>query len=298
VAFVRKPRLPANVLDIAGINFPVPGTDPNKAIIPSDNPITGDTDSLSKIELGRRIFFDTNLSAEDEIDIACATCHQPERAFTDGKTVAIGIAKGIRNTPSINNMVFKSRFSWDGSVRSLEEQVVLPFTNPVEMGQDSFQTVVDLINADQHHYAVLLNQAFDGVATPENIAQALASFVRAQVVGNSKVDQYLAGDVSALDTTEAAGLAVFKNKGRCFACHRLEDDFGSPASSTFLVNTGLLAPTDDTGNGYGEFVVPSLRNVSLTDPYFHDKMTVSVGEFHQRCPGRLVKFTYDGREYW
>ena len=110
--------------------------------IPKNNALTP-----AKVELGRQLFFDPRLSADGKV--SCATCHEPERAFTDGRKTAVGIAnrKGSRNTPTLLNAMFNSTMFWDGRADTLEQQAVLPLVNADEMGNDSHEQVVKRIAA-------------------------------------------------------------------------------------------------------------------------------------------------------
>jgi len=173
---------------------------------------------------------------------------------------------GGLNTPSINNVIFRKKLFWDGRADGLEEMSLMPFMNPREMGMKDKTEIVERVKQDRTRYGQLFQDAYDGEISASTIGRAIASFQRTLIIGNSKVDRFLAGDENALDTEEKRGMEVFTSKGKCVACHRLEHDFAGPVDSDHRVSTGLFAdvPIDK------KFVIPSLRNISKTSPYFHD----------------------------
>src|SRR6185503_18530995 len=140
--------------------------------VPKNNPLTA-----AKVELGRRLFFDKRLSADGTV--SCASCHDPNRAFTDGKRVAEGIGgrPGPRNSPTLLNAMFSSGQFWDGRVESLESQAKQPLINPDEMGEQTHEQVVARLKT-LPEYAKQFEQVFDGPVTIDAIAKALASFER------------------------------------------------------------------------------------------------------------------------
>jgi cytochrome c peroxidase len=276
--------------------------------IPQDNPMTA-----AKVELGRRLFFEPRLSADSTV--SCATCHDPKRAFTDGKRIAEGIGgrTGVRNSPTLLNAMFNAGQFWDGRAGSLEEQAKMPLINSIEMGNRSLDGVVDRI-ASMPEYTRDFGRVFGSAVTIENIAKAIGAFERTLVSANSPLDRYLAGDVNAMSEPARNGLTLFRGKARCGVCHALNQNFAAFATFPFLTdmnyrNTGIAAnyvgfdslarramsasrerssePTTEvlkheragelgrfliSGNtlDVGAFRTPSLRNVELTAPYFHD----------------------------
>lgn len=174
-------------------------------------------------ELGKRLFFDTRLSGNGSV--SCGTCHQPSKAFADGKPVAEGIRgqKGTRNTPSILNSAFSTSFFWDGRRTSLVAQVQDPFVNPVEHGLTSHEELLQIVRQDLEY-----QQAFQGLSgrelpiTLEQITQAIAAYVSSLTAGNSAFDRYYyGGDRSALSTEAILGLELFRGKARCVTCHEI-----------------------------------------------------------------------------
>jgi cytochrome c peroxidase len=227
--------------------------------IPESNPLTAE-----KIALGRRLFNDRRLSRDRTV--ACASCHVLARAFSDGRVVAIGVSgrTGRRNVPALLNRAYGRAFFWDGRSSTLEEQVLRPIEDPNEMDLPS----------DEAAARVGLDRM--------TMAHALASYVRSILAGDSRYDRFLSGDRSALTRDEAAGLAVFRGKGNCIACHigpTLSDEqfhntgvaWRSEGDSTAvqLLDEGRAAVTHREADR-GAFKTPTLRDVARTAPYMHD----------------------------
>ncbi|MCB8961577.1 MAG: right-handed parallel beta-helix repeat-containing protein [Ardenticatenales bacterium] len=264
---------------------------------PADNPTTE-----AKVALGRLLFYDPILSAEN--DISCAHCHHPDFGFSDGLPTGLGAgAAGAgpdrtggfalnRNTPTLWNVAYAGSLFWDGRAASLEEQVVTPLTHPDEMAADPDSLVAELRAIDQ--YQQLFGQAFAGAGadavTYENLQRALATFERSLLSNASPFDRYAAGQVEALTAQQRRGLNLFRSGAtRCFECHSAP----TFASDTFRV---VGVPSDDPGrNGVssdapaGAFRVPTLRNIALTAPYMHDGSLATleaVVEFYADGGGR------------
>ncbi len=187
--------------------------------IPADNPQTPE-----KIALGKKLFMDTRFSADGTV--SCATCHDPQKVFTDGKPVAVGIQgkKGTRNSPTVVNAVFYKTQSWDGRAPSLEEQAKGPFLNPVEHDLKTFDPILATIRKDPD-YPGMFQKAF-GIGpneiTIDHVVQAIAAFERTVVSGNSPFDRYLyGGEKDAMNESAVRGLQIFRVKGRCQDCHRI-----------------------------------------------------------------------------
>jgi cytochrome c peroxidase len=213
--------------------------------VPESNPLTRD-----KVALGRRLFFDKRLSRDGTL--ACASCHDPRRAFSDGRSVARGIngAQGTRNAPALINRGYGSSFFWDGRAKSLERQALEPILNPIELA---------LTESELERRTKL---------KASEVTAALASFVRTIRSGDSRFDRYTAGQLNALNHQEKAGLAVFRGKGNCSACHP-----GPNFTDEQFHNTGVAwrdGALVDAGAGKGKFKTPTLREVARTAPYMHD----------------------------
>ena len=243
---------------VAGLDEYVP--------IPEDNPLTRE-----KIELGRRLFFDALLSRDRTI--ACASCHQPARAFSDSARVATGVRGQTRgrNVPTLVNRAWGAAFFWDGRAASLEETVLQPIQNRAEMDLPLPELLRRLReNPDYHRMFV---EAFAEAPSGENVARALASYVRTLRSGNSPLDRYRAGDAGALSPQARRGLALFVGKANCSACH-----IGPNLTDERFHNTGVAAHSGDPGRSrltgrredWGAFKTPTLREVARTAPYMHD----------------------------
>ena len=192
--------------------------DASRAAIPPDNPQTP-----AKIALGERLFFDARLSADGSV--ACSTCHDPTRAFTDGKPVSIGIAGrvGQRNAPTILNALYNKTQFWDGRARTLEEQAALPVVNAVEMGQPSIDAAVAGI-ATIADYQDAFRGVFGRPPNGPDLLRAIASYERTQMSFDSPFDRFIAGDAHAIDDSAKRGWELFNTRGRCNKCHALSED--------------------------------------------------------------------------
>lgn len=228
--------------------------------VPEDNPITA-----AQVALGRRLFFDRRLSRDRSI--SCASCHDPRRAFSTARPVAIGVfgRRGRRNAPALINRGYGRAFFWDARVRVLEKQVLKPIQ-------------------DRNEMELTLEQASSRVGLrADEIARALASYVRRVLSGNSTYDRYLNGDRTALSAEQQLGLQLFRGKANCIACH-----VGPNFSDEKLHNTGVAwrnGHLADPGAGEGNFKTPTLREVARTSPYMHDgsfRTLENVIEFYDR----------------
>ncbi len=237
--------------------------------VPEGNPMTAE-----KLALGRQLFFDTRLSADRTT--ACATCHVPERAFTDGKLIAEGVRgrKGTRNTPTLVNRGYGASYFFDGRAGSLEEQVLQPIEGEAELAYEIALVVSRLQQDDDYQRA--FDRAFGSPPDAETLAWVLASYVRSILAGDSPVDRFRRGDRRALSLEEADGLRIFVGKGNCSACH-----VGPNFSDEEFHNTGvawregrLTDPGRFSVTGLdehrGAFKTPTLREISRTAPYMHD----------------------------
>jgi len=193
-------------------------TDATRAAIPSDNRQTPE-----KIALGQKLFFDGRLSADGTV--ACSTCHDPARAFTDGRSTSIGIQGrvGQRNAPTILNALYNKTQFWDGRVKTLEEQAALPIVNPVEMGQPSLDAAVARIAAIGE-YQQAFRRVFGRPPTGPDLVRAIASYERTQLSFDSPFDHFIAGNRSAIDDAAKRGWEIFNMRGRCNKCHALTEE--------------------------------------------------------------------------
>src|SRR3984893_18300543 len=189
--------------------------DQTRAVIPPDNPQTPE-----KIALGQKLFFDGRLSADGTV--ACASCHNPERAFTDGKPTSVGIhgRVGQRNAPTILNALYNKTQFWDGRAKTLEEQAALPIVNAIEMGQPNLNAAVARI-ADIEEYQQAFRRVFGRLPNGPDLVRAIASYERTQLAFNSPFDHFIAGDKNAIDDAAKRGWELFNTQGRCNKCHAL-----------------------------------------------------------------------------
>jgi cytochrome c peroxidase len=167
--------------------------------------------------------------------VACATCHDPARAFTDGRSVSIGVKgrAGQRNSPTILNALYNAAQFWDGRARTLEEQAALPITNPSEMGEPTLEAAVARI-AVLPKYAHAFRRVFGRPINGTDVVRALASYERTQFSFDSPFDHYMAGDKTAISDSAARGWDLFNTKARCNKCHAVNEDTRDP---TFFMDS-------------------------------------------------------------
>lgn len=240
-----------------------------------------------KVALGERLFHDKRLSRDNTI--ACASCHSLDHGGADGSTGSTGIngAKGSINAPTVFNSGFNFRQFWDGRANSLEEQAAGPVHNPKEMGSN-WPEVLGKLSQDEALKAMFKESYPDGLQ-PKNIQSAIATFERSLITPNGRFDKYLRGDKTALNDDELRGYQLFKNYG-CVACHQgvnaggnmyqvfgVMGDYFAARGSVNDSDLGRFNVTKDEADKY-VFKVPSLRNVALTAPYFHDGSAKSLGD--------------------
>src|SRR5260370_31598821 len=196
------------------VGVPIAAT---RAAIPADNPQT-----TEKIALGQKLFFDGRLSADGTV--ACATCHDPARAFSDGRPVSIGIhgRAGQRNAPTILNALYNKTQFWDGRAKTLEDQAASPIVNSFEMGQPSLDAaVVKIAGIDEYKQA--FQKVFGRPVNGQDLVRAIASYERTLVSFDSPFDHFIAGDKNAIDDAAKRGWELFNNQARCDKCHALTD---------------------------------------------------------------------------
>ena len=232
------------------------------------NPTTNDGATL-----GRVLFYDKNLSLNNTI--ACASCHKQENSFADIGATSEGFKGGrtSRNSLSIVNLADDSRLFWDMRTNSLEELVLQPISNHIEMGLDNTENLLKKLNRTTY-YPNLFEKAFGSKEiSEERISKAIAQFLRAIVSKNSKFDAFRNGNWGVLNQSETDGWNLFFNKLHCSGCHN-----GNDLNNGSGANIGLEMNYKDNGIGSrtgenvsnGVFKVPTLRNIALTAPYMHD----------------------------
>ena len=232
-----------------------------------------------RVALGKRLFHDTRLSGDGAL--SCASCHDLDRGGVDRTVYSRGAGGrlGEVNVPTVFNSGFNFRQFWDGRAATLEEQVDGPINSPIEMAS-SWQQVLDRLRKDADYARDFAAIYPDGVSV-ENAKDAIATFERSLYTPNSRFDRFLRGDRAALDDDEQAGYRLFKELG-CVSCHQgmniggnlyekmgvMEDYFAARGNVT-RADLGRYNLTGVEEQRF-EFKVPSLRNVALTAPYFHN----------------------------
>ena len=229
--------------------------------------------------LGKLLFFDPRLSASGQI--ACASCHDPELGWADGRRFPFGHDRtpGRRNAMTLLNVGYFDRWSWDGRAESLAQQVLRAIESPIEMNADLGEIVARLNGIDD--YARAFAAAFGGEdATAEGIGKALAAFARTIRSRRSRFDLFAGGDYDRLSDREIEGLHLFRTRARCMNCHH-----GPLFSDGKFHHTGLsyygrrfedLGRYEVTGKpaDRGKFRTPSLRDLQFTGPWMHNGLFV------------------------
>jgi len=281
--------------------------------VPADNPLT-----IEKVELGRRLFYDQRLSVNGTM--SCASCHQQDKAFTDGKARAVGATLEVhpRGSMSLTNVAYNSRLAWANPLLDrLEHQAMLPMfgEEPVEMGlAGREQQMLSMLRADPT-YRELFGAAWPKqpeLVSVERVVQAIASFERSLVSANSPYDRYVEGQASALSESAQRGMDLFfSERTECFHCHgnfNFADSVthqGAVAPEVAFHNTALynidgegaypasnrgIAEISGLARDMGRFRAPTLRNISVTAPYMHDGSVATLEEVfeHYARGGRLI----------
>jgi cytochrome c peroxidase len=240
---------------------------PRNVVLPAD-----------KVSLGERLFHETRLSGDDTV--SCATCHDLTRGGTDRRKFSLGVDGkiGTINAPTVFNSGFNFVQFWDGRAASLEDQVAGPIHNPLEMAS-TWDQVLAKLRAEDAYRTRFADIYPDGI-TAANVADAIATFERSLVTPGSPFDRYLLGDSKALTADQREGYRRFKDLG-CPSCHQ-GVNIGGNLFQRFGVMSDYFAGKSQTSADLGRynvtgreedrhvFKVPSLRNVALTPPYFHD----------------------------
>jgi cytochrome c peroxidase len=291
---------------VTGLTTPPLGIDPvawASIYVPAGNEPTAE-----RIALGRKLYFDTRLSKDGTL--ACATCHDVSRGFTDHRSVSEGIGDhlGKRSAPTTMNAALMQSQFWDGRAPSLEEQAKLPILNPIEMGHPDAASAMAGVNTDPA-YQRLFQKAYGRAPNYDDVGRALASFERTLIFLDAPFDRYAAGDATALSAAAQRGLTLFNGKARCVSCHMInssnplgtdnrfhnigvsarKQNFEALAGQALGIlkqNTDpqaldkLALETDMSELGrflvskqrqdIGSFKTEQLRNVGLTAPYMHD----------------------------
>ena len=265
---------------------------PEVAVAPADNPTTP-----AKVELGKQLFFDQRLSVNGTV--SCNSCHSVMTNGTDNRPVSVGVfdKRGGRSAPTVWNAAFLSTQFWDGRAASLEDQAKGPILASVEMGMPDEATVVARLQQIPG-YVSQFKAVFGGKdsLTYDNVARAIAAFERTLITPNSAVDLHLKGDKSALSAAAKRGMTLVKKIG-CTSCHT-GPNYAGPAD--LPVGQGFFQRFPSFPSKYDKqydlkadlgrhevtnkdadkhmWRVPSLRNVALTAPYFHNGSVATLDE--------------------
>ncbi|GAB4388682.1 MAG: cytochrome c peroxidase [Thermodesulfovibrionales bacterium] len=262
--------------------------------VPESNPQTP-----AKVELGKKLFFDRRLSGDGTM--SCATCHDPEKAFTDGLDISLHYptTRNWRNAPTLINVAFATHLFHDGRVETLEDQALFPIMSAFEMNQNLDYLEEELRSVPEYREA--FREVFGGDVTRERVAMALAAFQRDLVSLDSPLDRYLKGEEGALSPAARRGLEIFRGKGKCTECHfgvNLSDggfhNMGVPENPEYADDPRIAATRrfvakvyhyedyrnldEDPGRylitkdkaDWKAFKTPTLRDVARTAPYMHN----------------------------
>ena len=233
----------------------------------------------AKVGLGQRLFLDKEFSATGTI--ACASCHDPKLAFSDGEATGRGVSgrRLVRHTPTLWNLAWSRLLFWDGRAPSLEAQVRFPVEHPDEMGDSLENAVSRFSRHDSYERAFAAAFPSDPTINPRNLSLALAAYERTLVSPPTRFDAWIAGNRSALSAPEIRGFRIFTGKGRCSNCHT-----GFAFTDNNFYDIGL--PGDDPGRGAvmalaaadHAFKTPTLRELAWTAPYMHDGSMATLEE--------------------
>ena len=232
-----------------------------------------------KVALGRDLFFDPRLSKDSSL--SCGSCHDLELGGADGKAMSRGMGgqMGEINTPTVFNSGFNFVQFWDGRADSLNSQMAGPINNPAELGA-SWQGVINQLRKDDG-YAERFEKLYGSDITQTAIQDAIATYERSLITPNARFDRYLNGNANAITKQEKEGYALFKSLG-CAACHQGRNVGGNMFQKFGVMHDYFEQRGNVTKADYGRFnvtgreedrhvfKVPSLRNIELTGPYFHD----------------------------
>jgi cytochrome c peroxidase len=252
-------------------------------------------ETITKVELGEKLFFDPILSADSTL--SCASCHKPEFAFADSVAISPGIQgrKGKRNAPSVMNMAARSEMFYDGRAKDLRDQIRFPIEDHMEMGLEYNKAVSRLNNSNiyREYFKFIYNEE----VTPTNLADALASFEESLETGDTEFDAWMMDKPNKMSEAAIRGRTIFmSSRAKCFDCHFSPDFTGDEFRNIGLYDEkkykdkGRYEITKKSKD-LGKFKVPGLRNVAMTAPYMHDgsfKTLDDVIEYYS-VPYKFVK---------
>lgn len=259
------------------------GTDWKELGVRPESPLLLTDSVKAMVELGKALFFDPRLSGSGKI--SCASCHQPEKHWTDGVARSFGHDSAVnkRNAPSVQNTWFYDHQFWDGRSRDLQDQAFGPINSETEMHSDMPDVIGKLRRSKG--YRELFRRAYgDEGIDPDRMTGAIAVFERSVVSAKSRFDAFLEGDRRALSNSELRGLHLFRTKARCMNCHSgplfTDNGFhnnGFHLNGNPLNDPGRFSVTRDSAD-IGKFKTPSLRDVAYTGPWMHNGMAGSLPE--------------------
>ncbi len=261
---------------LACIGLPAQAAPLDEPLKPLPPPPTLDP---QRVELGRQLFNDPRLSVDNSR--SCASCHRLDLGGADGQPKSSGIKGQVTrvNAPSIFNAALNFRQFWDGRAETLEEQIDAVVQSPIEMG-GNWEDVVRVLGQDPG-YRQAFGELYPDALTAANVHDALATYERTLLSSNSRFDQYLLGNTDILTLEEKYGYQRFKDYG-CIACHQGVNIGGNMFQKFGVMGDYFTARGSPTDADLGRFLitgdeqdrnvfkVPSLRNVAVTAPYFHD----------------------------
>jgi cytochrome c peroxidase len=246
---------------------------------PENNPQT-----TEKIALGEKLFNDKRFSATGQV--ACATCHDATKAFTDSPlktSEGIQGLTGTRNAPTVINAIYFETMFWDGRSQDLEDQALHPFVNPVEMGLKDHQPILDIVRSDAE-YVAAFKTVFDKSGTDitmTEVTQAIAAFERTLVSGNSPFDRwYYGGEPDALTDAPKRGFDLFINQGRCVSCHVVEQTQALFTDNRFHnIGVGINDIQQDVPELASEYIKADLSAEEVDIKVLSDQRSSELGRF-------------------
>jgi cytochrome c peroxidase len=235
------------------------------------------------VALGKQLFFDKRLSANGTV--SCATCHVPEKAFSDGKPLAVGIngQLGTRNSPSLLNVKFNTSFFWDGRQDTLENQALDPILNPREHGLNDLNNILGIIKNDSA-YQALFSVAFpkdESAPSSRQVAIAIGAFERTLVAANSPFDRYyFDGDQNAINAAAKRGMKLFQGSAKCVSCHSFDKQSALFTDNQFhQLGIGTSKIANDLPELTKRIVKLKEQNLSLDSSILHDIKLAELGRF-------------------
>ncbi|MCG6920907.1 MAG: cytochrome-c peroxidase [Acidobacteria bacterium] len=247
--------------------------------VPEDNPMT-----VEKIALGDKLFDDKRFSSTGEV--ACATCHDPKKAFTDSPLkTSEGVNKltGTRNAPTVVNAAYMTAQFWDGRSPSLEDQALHPPVNPVEGGLADHEPILEIVRTDPEYveaFQRVFGKSGDQI-TMDEVTKAIAAFERTKVSGNSPFDRYFyGGEKNALTDAQRRGFDLYVNRGRCVSCHVIEQTQAVFTDNRFHnVGVGINDIQQDVPKLADEYIEAGITGEDVDIEVLTDKRSSELGRF-------------------